>query len=266
MSATKRPPASILLIALLALAMLACQGAAGFHPFATDTPTPTNTSTPTPTFTVTPSPTVTQTPSATPRPTGIVIEQQADETSLVTDYDNRYQFVLPPKWVVVFATEKDLEEAIARQSQGNPEFAQMAEGFRDVDPTVFRLAALHADRGYLAVGFPPLLTVNAHESSVASSMPMEFVTAMIEDTTLQDATSTSWEVIENPGRVEVGIVRGSRTVDLPAQARVAMEVLVIAFQSNKKLILVEVAVPGDVADAFLPSLDPLMDSIRINLL
>ena len=252
--------------AILGLTILSCQGAArGFNLFATETPTATNTFTPTPTFTVTPSPTSTLTSTPTPRPTGMVIEKQTDGTSLVIDYDNRYQFLLPENWKVVFSSQEDLEQAIQRNSENDPEFAKMAESFKDVNPNIFRLAALNSDRNYVHADFPILLTINAYANSIASTMPMEFVTAMIEDNILQGATSTSWDVVNNGNKVEVGIVKGTRTLNITNEFSPNVHELVIAFQSNKKLIAIEIGAPEQFAEQIFASFENIIDSIKVDV-
>ncbi len=250
----------------LALILLACQGVGSFNPFATATPTPTATFTPTPTFTITPSPTATatQAPTATPRPTGIAVEEQTSGESLVTDYDNNYQFLLPSKWKVVFSTQEDLQQAIDFVRKKDPEYAKMVESFKDVDPDIFRLVAVNIDRKYVSSKFPSALTINAFNDPLASSMPMEFVTAMIEDNILKGATSTSWDVISNANKVEVATVRGIRTITAPNGIHATVAELVIAFRANKKLVVIEIATPKEFKEAILKPFDNIIDSIKVN--
>jgi hypothetical protein len=168
--------------------------------------------------------------------------------------------LLPPNWAVVFASQKDLQEAM----QGNPEVSDMSKRFNEVDPDVFRLVAMNVDRTYIKAGSPTLLTINAYKDAVASAMPMAFVTAMIEDKILQDATSTTWNVIENANGVEVGIVEGARTFAFPG-ANIRVREMVIAFQANKKLIVIEIAVPTQYAEQILTPFDETIDTIKVDI-
>ncbi len=259
MSEANSLPRLSIFIVVLTLTVLACQGMTSLNPFATATPTPTLTFTPTPTFTLTP----TLTATSTPRPAGMLAGKQPDGTLLVMDYDNDYQFLLPANWVIVFSTEADLEQALQAASQNNPEFARAAEQFKDVDPDVFRLAAANVDPSYSNTGLPTLLTVNAITDPVASTMPMAFVTAMIEDKILKGATSTTWDIIDNANKVEVGMVRGTRTISAPNGVQGTFEELVIAFQANKKLIVIEIAAPWKYAEQILAPFDDIIDSILV---
>lgn len=125
------------------------------------------------------------------------------------DYDNHYQYILPKSWKFTFESQKDLQQTVQASADIDPELANMLEQFKDLDPDIFRLAAMSFDRKYFdTAGTPTILTVNAYEDAVASSMPMAFVTAMIEDNILKDARSTSWDVTNNENVIEVGIVTG----------------------------------------------------------
>lgn len=146
----------------LALAALSCSGAAHVADlFATDTPTPTNTFTPTPTPTQTPSPTPTSTstpspsPSPTPRPAGVKADEQGNGTTLVTDFDNHYQYSLPENWKVAFTSQKDSQQAAQADANTSPGSSDFAEQFKDLDPDIFRLAAINIDRRYFDTADAP---------------------------------------------------------------------------------------------------------------
>ena len=251
---------------LLALVVLSCSGATGIsNLFATDTPTPTNTFTPSPTLTPSPTSTATETPSPTPTPlpTGITVEEQPDGGTLLIDYDNHYQLVLPLNWEIVFSSQKELQQTIQSAANQDPRLAEMAESFKGADPDEFRLAAMNVDLKYMEANAPTLLTVNAVEDSIASSMPMAFVTAMIEDSILQDATSTTWDVTASEDDTEVGLVEGTRMFDVPNGTRLATHELVIAFQANQRLILIEIVAPEEYQEEIKASFLNTFDSIKV---
>lgn len=248
-----------LFIAILALAALSCSRIGRLpYLFATETPTSTKTSIPSPTFTPSPTLTPSQTPPPTPLPTGVHVEEQSDGTLLVLDYDNSYQLLLPPGWEVIVSLQEDLGKL-------GPNSAEMGNTFKDVDPDIFRLAAMMVDRKYIRVSAPTLLTINAFEDSMAGTMPMAFVTAMIEESILEDATSTTWDVIDNSNQVEVGVVRGTRTIRVQNGASVNLNELVIAFQAKGKLIVIEIAAPPGHADEILAPFDDMIDTISLDI-
>jgi hypothetical protein len=107
--------------------------------------------------------------------------------------------------------------------------------------------------------------VNAYTDSVAGTMPMAFVTAMIEDNILAGATSTSWDIRNNANQVEVGIVGGTRTISTSNGIHGTFAELVIAFQANKKLIAIEIATPPKFAEQIFAAFDDMIDSIRVDI-
>jgi len=192
-------------------------------------------------------------------------DEQADGTTLVIDYDNHYQYILPENWEVAFTSQKDLREAVQADANTDPELADIVEQFKGLDPDIFRLAALNSDRKYFdSAGTPTILTVNAYEDVIASSMPMAFVTAMIEDNILKDARNTSWDVTNNGNDVEVGVVTGDTTFNFIEGISVNVELIVIAFQANDKLIIVELAVPQGYGKEMLASFDSMIDSVKVD--
>jgi len=253
---------------ILALAALSCSGVAGVsNLFATHTPTPTNTFTPSPTLTPSPTstPTYTPSPSPTPRPTGVKADEQANGTTLIIDYDNHYRYILPENWKVAFTSQKDLQEAVQADANTDPELADIVEQFKGLDPDIFRLTAMNVDRKYFDTSdTPTLLTANAYEDAIASSMPMAFVTAMIEDNILKDARNTSWDVTNNGNDVEVGIVTGENTFSFAEGMSVNIEMIVIAFQANNKLIIMEIAAPQGYGEEILASFDGMIASIKVD--
>ena len=176
-----------LFVAILVLATLACQGGAGLNPFATETPTPTLTFTPSPT--TMPSPTATQTAtqtsSPTPLPSGAITEEQSDGTTLFVDYDNQFQLNLPDAWLVIPLSSDDITDILEKLSEENPEFKGTAEAFAQMDPDLIRVIAVNEDTKYLVNGFSTNLTVTAVEDKVMSSMPLDFVTGVVEESLKQ---------------------------------------------------------------------------------
>ena len=198
---------SFIFIALLALMMVSCSGVSDLpNLFATETPTPTNTFTPSPTFTVTPSPTATLTATATPMPTGTSFEEQSNGSTLFTDYDNRYQLILPADWFVIPLNKDDLSAALDKLAEDNPDLIASAETFKDMDSDVLRLAALNMDRKYFAGGYASNMTVTAIQDATLSAMPLSFITGVLEETFQQQGLqvlTNDVNTIDNANSVEI---------------------------------------------------------------
>ena len=256
----------VIFAGFLILAVLSCSGTSEIpNLIASKTSTPTNTFTPSPTSTPSPAATGTRTPSPTPLPTGVSVEEQTDGTTLFIDHDNKYQLLLPADWAVVISTQKELQQAIQDASNEEPAFAEMAESFKGMNPDIFRLAAMNDNLKYIRASSPTLLTINTFEDPIAGTMPMAYVTALIEDNILEGATSTTWDVIDNENDVEVGIVRGERLLQAPDGRSLNVQELVIAFQANKKLVLMEIVAPQEYGEEILSPFEDLINSTKVDV-
>ncbi len=247
------------LLLALSLAGLSCSAAARLpNPFASPTPTATATFTPSPI----PSPTPTFTPSPTPPPNGIETESLPGGETLVKDYDYQYELHLPPDWIVLPLTKEDLVRALDQAAREHPQMEKTASAFRQMDPTVLRLIAMNKNAKYTVNSYPTFLAISAVSNPIAASLPMAAVTAMIEDNIFSGSTDTTWEVKTSSHAVEVGIVQGSYQAATRTGRHVDVVEKVVAFQSNKKLIMVEILTPKETAEQILPSADQILDTIQ----
>ncbi len=250
----------ILFVLISSLLVLSCGQVENIsNLFASPTPTATATFTPSPT----PSPTATFTPSPTPLPSGVTTEKLTDGTTFVKDYDNKYELELPQEWVVVPLTKEDLANGLEQAARDNPDFSQMAEAFKQMDPAIIRLIGLDKNIKYDSNSYPTLLSITTISDEVASSMPMAFVTAMIEDNVFKGSRDTTWDVKENVNGVEIGIVQGTLKAPTPTGNKVDVVEKALAFQSNHKLILIEILTPKEYGSQVLPAADQIIDTIQL---
>lgn len=255
-----------IVVALLALAALSCSGTSGIGFFATETPTPTITFTPSPTFTPTATPTDTPIPSPTLLPVGVQMEDQPDGSTLFIDYDNKYQMTLPKDWVVIPLSSDDLSAILSNLSEKNPSFQNIAETFKQLDPNVIRVIAVNADSKYIVSGFSTNLTVTALEDPVMSSMPLDFVTGAIEESLKQQGSkllSSSEPVATNPNGVDVGVFDFMQIAPTSTGANIEVRSKVVVFQTEGKIIMVQLATPKQFGEELLPMLDEVSNSIKL---
>ncbi len=257
----RRSTISLLGLVVVAGVMLACSSVANLpNPFAS--PTPTATSTYTPTVTPSPTPTPTITPTSTPVPTGVDVEPQQDGTTHVRDWDNQYELNLPAGWLVVPLTKEDLDRAVQQAATLDPQFAKLADAYKGMDPNIFRVFGLNTGTKYVKASYPTIVVVSAITDPVASAFPMEGVAAMIEDKVFTGSTDTTWSVKRNAHGVDVGIVEGSMKVAVPNGGKQTVKAKVLAFQTGKKLIVIQFATPAQFAAEVLPPLDAVIDTIQ----
>jgi len=257
-----------LFISIVALASLSCGVSDIGGIFATETPTPTATYTPTPTFTPSPTPTSTptSTPTTTPLPTGVKSEEQADGSTLFTDYDNQYQVVIPDGWLVIPLSSGDIADILETVSKENPELKDSAEAFAQLDPDVIRVIAVNENTKYITNGFSTNLTVTAIEDKLMSSMPLDFVTGAVEESLKQQGATLVSEfqpASKNANGVEIGTFEFQQETPTATGTRVKAQSKTLIFQSNGKLIMIQLAVPQQFAGELIPTLDQIIDTIKL---
>ncbi len=254
-----------ILVILLALAGISCN-AVNVPFLATETPTPTATFTPSPTPspTLTPSPTPTLVPTATHPSTGIWTDEQPDGSSLVTDYDNQYRFVMAGGWTIIPLSAGDLSDILEELAGENPELTETAELFKELDPDVIRIVAVNNDPKYTTDGYGTNLTVAAIEDQFASSMPISLLTGGFEQSFAQSGAVniTSKSRTNNKG-VEIGIVEYSQNTPTAAGVNVDVRARVIFFQVNGKLIMITLATHQQFSEEIFASLDGLAETIEL---
>lgn len=238
----------LVFVSVVAAASLSCGVPDVSNLFATDTPTPTATFTPTPTFTPSPTPTSTptHTPTATPLPTGISTQELSDGSTLFIDYDNKYQLTLPEDWVIIPLVKEDLDIMLEQLSEENPDFANAAEAFKDLDSDVLRMAALNSKREYLIGGYASNITLAALEDPVLSAMPLSFITGALEGSFSQQGVkvlTTGVNTIDNANGMEIEYIDVEQSV-----AGVKVQQRMVVFQSSGKLILMTISTTPNFKD------------------
>lgn len=260
----------VFLIALFVLPALACQATSVTNLFATPTPTPTNTPTVTPTPTITATPTPTETPlptlTPTPLPTGVTSEENADSTTRLIDYDNKYQILLPKGWVVIPMTGQDMADLVDRLSTINPEFKDAAETFNSIDPDFVRAIALNRDGKYLVKGFASNITILTVQEKMLTIMPIEFVTGAFEENFEQSGGKVITQgvnVIKSETGVDVGIVEVEQQTPTGAGQRIDLRLKLLMFVADDKLVILTLSTPRELIADLNPDIDFIANSVEL---
>ena len=247
------------------LMLASCQGG-GFSLFATDTPTPTLTFTPTATFTPSPTPTPTQTPSPTPLPTGAEILDQPDGSTLFIDYDNKFQLTLPSGWFILPLSAEDIGEIMSQAASENPDLEQAMQAFQQMDPDIIRVIAINADSKYVNRDFATNISVTAIKEKLLSSMPVAFVTGVLESQ-IEQGGATVIPVenlsITNSNGVEIGVLEFKQPAPTVSGVNLIAQSKVLVFQTGGAMISIQIAVPEQFAADLFPVMDEIAESIQI---
>ncbi len=263
MMCQKRAIPVLLLVCLLSGAALSCNYVTHMpNPFASPTPTATLTFTPT----VTPSPTPTSTPTVTPtpKPSGMLVRPQTDGRTLVRDWDNGYEFLLPQKWIAMPMTQEDIDAMAQARATEDPEFAGVAGNFKDINADTIRLIGEDLDAAHRKGSTMTFLIALVSPDRLPSGTPMDLVAMMIENDFLADASNTTSKVVHNAYGVDVGVIQGTTRIRLNSSGgQVSVRLELLAFQCNGKLIMLVFVTPAQLGATVLPALDPVIDTILL---
>jgi hypothetical protein len=238
---------------------LACNSISVPKLFATATPFPTETATPLPTST--PVPTLQAT--ATPRPTGVECDEQADGSTLCVDYDNLYQLVLPPDWIVLPVTAMDFSSLADKLIEKNPDFKDILEAFKNLDPNVMRAIALNVHKQYIESGYGANISVMALDDAVTVAMPMELILGSTENAMPEGTQVISSETKTNANGVEIGTMVLQLNVPTIIGQNVDIRSRLVLFKANNKLIMVNMSALKKFDETLLPGLDVTVDSVEL---
>lgn len=249
-------------IFILALASISC-GAASLPLLSTATPTNTATYTPSPTSTPTQTPRSTPTHTSTPTslPAGVTSEEQKDGSTLFIDYDNAYQLVLPPDWIIIPVDKDTLSINLDELAKTNPNLVASAEAFKDMDPDMLRMAALNTNMDYFANGSASNITIVAIEDETLSALPLSFISGALEESFKQQGFSvltTGVNTIENDHNIEMNYMDLEQNINgLKIQQRM------ILFITSNKLIMMTISTLPQFADEMFQMGDEIGASIEI---
>lgn len=195
------------------------------------------------------------------------MEDQADGSKLFSDYDNQFQLKLPKGWVILPLSSKDLADILESVSEENPDFKDAAAILKDLDPDVIRVMAFNKNHKYNINGFTTNLIVMAIDDKVMTTMPMDFVMGMLEESIDQQGgvlLSKDNNLSTNDNGVEIGSFEFKRTVPTALGTNVPVRIKAIVFQSADRLIMVQLTAPQQSGEELMPVMDQIVDSIKLS--
>jgi hypothetical protein len=196
----------------------------------------------------------------------VEVEEQSDGSTMFIDYDNQYQIVIPKDWFVIPLSSEDIADILKTMAEENPEFKDTAEAFVQLDPDVIRVIALNEDTKYIYNDFASNFSVTAIEDKLMSSMPLDFVTGAVEQSLTQQGAKLLSDhalSLNNPNGVELGTFEFEQATLTATGASIQARSKVIIFQSNGKMIMLQIATPNIFGDELFPILDEIADSIKL---
>jgi hypothetical protein len=196
----------------------------------------------------------------------VASEKQPDGSTVFTDYDNGYQLTLAEDWIVIPISAEDLSNLVGAMAAENPELAEQAEAFEQLDPDVFRMVAINQDPGLIAKGYATNVTVAAIEDPTLATMPLAFISAVMEDSFESNGAEILTQgvnEIDNPNNVEVEYLDLEQTAPTPSGGSLTVRARVILFQVQGKLMMLTIAAPKEFSDEVFAAANKIGESIEM---
>ena len=187
-----------------------------------------------------------------------------DSSTVFTDYDNKYQFTLPASWIVLPLSMDDIADRLDEVAASNPELSNTAETFRMLDPELVRVVALNEDPQYLYNGFATNISVVAFDEPLLVSMPVAFVTAVLEDNFAQGGATVLTEganIIYGADGIEVGVIETEMVTPTASGTKITIQSKYLVFQAGGKLMMIQVATPKQFSKEMFAMMDTIGKSV-----
>jgi hypothetical protein len=241
-----------------------CSAVSGI--FASPTPTATATPIPTSTPTSTPTPLPTATPTMTPtaEPAGVVAQKQADGTTLVVDYDNQFVVSLASDWAVVPIGGADIGAALDELAKTNPDFAESAQVFSQMDPSTVRVVALNGDRRYYFQGVTPVVFIMVFSDKLMTSLPLSLLASSTADGMKQQgATILDQASGQNANAIDYETIEYLQSAPTASGGKVTLQATMLLFKAEGAVVAVVVEAPKQFAPDFAAESKKIADSVDL---
>ena len=250
-------------IMILALTVLACQGASRLNPFVTATPTPTVTFTPTITPSPTPSPTPTYTPTATPLPTGRVKEVQPDGSTLFTDYDGKYQVTFPEDWTVVIFDKDDITRILNNLPEQEKNVSELIESLKKTDVNNLIRVVGYNFKVRQNV-YTPIINIVYDTNPISTALSLD---GLIDVTASYlpslNAKLINSEVKETSSGIKIGTIESQWTLKASGGQKINLLQKQVFFKSGEGVVYITFGTLKDAKVDLKPDLEKLIESIQL---
>lgn len=201
--------------------------------------------------------------TATPRPTGLLKEEQSDGATLFSDYDGGYQITFPEGWTVVIPEEDDISEALSTIPEQEENLSKLIEAARNADVNNMIRAFgfnLKAQQGE----YTPNINISQNTNSL-------LLAASLKD--LVDATAAYYpsmniEVIssgvkETASGMEMGVIEAQWTMNAPGGEKIDLQQKQVMFKSEGGVVILTFSTVKDATVDLTADVDEVIDSFKL---
>lgn len=201
--------------------------------------------------------------TATPRPTGLLKEEQSDGATLFSDYDGGYQITFPEGWTVVIPEEEDISEALSTIPEREENISKLIEAARSADVNNMIRAFgfnLKAQQGE----YTPNINISRNTNSLLLAASLKDLV----DATVAYYPSMNMEVISSGVKktasgMEMGVIEAQWTMNAPGGEKIDLQQKQVMFKSEGGVVILTFSTVRDATVDLTADVDEVIESFKL---
>lgn len=200
--------------------------------------------------------------TATPRPTGLLKEEQSDGATLFSDYDGGYQITFPEGWTVVIPEEDDISKALSTIPEQEENLSKLIEAAMNADVNNMIRAFgfnLKAQQGE----YTPNINISQNTNSLLLAASLKDLV----DATVAYYPSMNIEVIssgvkETASGMEMGVIEAQWTMNAPGGEKIDLQQKQVMFKSEGGVVILTFSTVKDATIDLTADVDKVIESFK----
>lgn len=201
--------------------------------------------------------------TSTTLPTGVMKEQQADGSTLFTDYEGGYQIAFPNGWTVIIPNEEDISEALNNIPEQEENVSKLIEAARSADANnMIRVFGfnLKAQQG----SYTPNINVSHNTNSLLAATSLkDLVNATVQYYPSISIEVLSSEVKTSTSGVEIGVIEMQGAMKAPNGDKVDLRQRQVIAKSEKGIVILTFSTVKDATIDLTADVDKVIESFQL---
>jgi hypothetical protein len=201
--------------------------------------------------------------TATPRPTGLLKEEQSDGATLFSDYDGGYQITFPEGWTVVIPEEGDISEALSAIPEQEENISKLIEAARSADANNMIRGFgfnLKAQQGV----YTPNINVSQNTNSLLLAASLkDLVDATVAYYPSINIEVVSSEVRETASGTEIGVIETQWAMNASGGEKIDLRQKQVMFKSEGGVVILTFSTIKETTVDLSADVDTVIESFKL---
>lgn len=201
--------------------------------------------------------------TSTPLPIGVVKEQKADGSILLTDYDGGYQITFPKGWVVIIPNEEDISEALSNFPEQEENISRLIEAAQNAD-TNNMIRAFGFNPKAQQSSYTPNINVSHNTNSLLAATSLkDLVDATVQYYSSGNIEVLSSEVKTTTSGVEIGVIEMQLTINTLSGDKLDLRQRQVMTKSEKGIVNLTFSTVRDATIDLTADVDEVIESFQL---